>query len=382
MKKYYIIYPRILVWNLLVALIAGYIICDMIGLDDISSICFSGIYVLVILYVLLELERNVFQKKELILFLMILFIAIVNVFLGVDIISFDYFKKLILFLITLIMMILSLKYIPDRRTEKYYGAIFQILFVVIVYKSFIDIEYYGSTKLLSLGLNNSNIAGMWIFLVFGGILWRYQLVEKRFEKFIFALELMILAYSCILTGCRSAFISLFGVVVLFLCFNKTKKFDKVCILCSTFFPILFPFVYLGLYNIGFDIKLFGTKSLYSGRQDLWLNALKLLQEHPFRGVYYEISEGTGQSQMHNIFIDVISSYGIIVVILTWCLLMIILFRLKNSVETRAQHIVFYVFSLIVVGGTFEAALFSGGSGIGIWSCIFLVMIKYRNNCIR
>lgn len=382
MKAALIIRPYIICWNMLMLFIVSYVVFDMLGVDSVSSICFAGTYMALVIYTFWGLKKKSIKKAELLILIIIAFISMFNVFWGESNLSFNYSRKIIFYLATLLMLIVSQKYVPNESNIKWFICLTQIIAVVILYKTFFGIEYYGTTKYMSLGLENSNTAGMWVFLAFVTILWQFEFASKWYWKVFLLSEMVLLCCSCVFTGCRSVLVSLLGLVILYLLFNRTRFFDKVYIYGAVLIPVIFPIIYISLYNRGFNITFFQGKSLYSGRQTMWSEAFAFLAEHPIRGGYYELSNGTGMFQMHNIFVDVAASYGIIVVILTWVVLLMVLLKIQKKITTREQHVILFSFLLIIAGGSFEAAFFSGGAGIGIMSCSLLALINYKWNKVE
>jgi len=125
--------------------------------------------------------------------------------------------------------------------------------------------------------------------------------------------------------------------------------------------------------------LFSEAKALSSRTEVWTNAFEMIKAHSITGAYYQISDGTGSSQMHNTHIDVWASYGTIVFILLIIYLIRIVISISEKCTLKLQTISVIAFLGIIVMGTGEAALFSGGVGIYILSCSFLLLAKCEYN---
>ena len=140
---------------------------------------------------------------------------------------------------------------------------------------------------------------------------------------------------------------------------------KTAFLLSVLLEGLFPLVYLTMYKIGFGVgwKFAGTsaKGLYSGRQEIWMNAFEAMTgaKEIFLGMGSENDFWVGHSlNMHSNFMNLLVVYGVIILILYWGYLGYLFFRkydYKHS--TKMQDLLLLFFICVLVEGTTEITIF-------------------------
>ncbi len=369
-----------LYWSAIITCVTAYLISSTLHLKA-SSFCFSflSVSVIVCAYKIVEKEKIAPKKDPSVVAFLIMLLSCFSVIARCDQLSFEYFNKLILFNLVILMLFVTYKTDANKIIEKIVLVMSQILFVLLFYNGFIIKETYGTTSLLVLGFSNSNLAGMWCFLAFAGVVWSLYVV-RGVRRVIFLVEAGILVYLGILTGARSALIAMLGICACpFIPGLNKKSTRRIMTRLSIAVPIIFPVLYMYFYNQGIEFTFGGMqgKAFYSGRQYTWQFALENWIKHPVLGAYNEISFGTGMSQMHNIMVDILASYGVCVLVLVVMFLTKILRDIGEKEMTKAQNFMYYVFLMAIIQGTFEAAFFTGASGYGICCCIYLLIAKTR-----
>lgn len=142
-------------------------------------------------------------------------------------------------------------------------------------------------------------------------------------------------------------------------------------------PLVFALAYLVLIPLPEVQKILGFfvgegKKLTS-RVGIWSFALEAFAHSPLIGAYSQISDGTGQSQMHNTHLDILASYGIVVLVMLCVLLYQILCRAGCRRMGAGNRVCLLAFAAVLLSGIGEAMLFSGGLGIYIYAGVFLLM---------
>lgn len=128
-------------------------------------------------------------------------------------------------------------------------------------------------------------------------------------------------------------------------------------------------------NIIIDLELFG-KDFYSVRIKMWEQLLNLASKKPVTGIYYHIGGPRGLSQLHNIYIDTICSYGYPVFILLIIYLYRVFINANTYINTTIQKISFIAILSFIIWGTGEAALFTGFLGLYIFAGTLLIFVKH------
>lgn len=146
-------------------------------------------------------------------------------------------------------------------------------------------------------------------------------------------------------------------------------------------PLLFALGYLLLVyhpavQEGFSFLYSEGKDLDS-RVTIWRFALDHFLESPVFGAYSQISGGTGTSQLHNSHLDILASYGFPVLVLTCLLLFVLLYEEPGKDGGREAFLCRFGFACLILLGTGEAMLFSGGMGICLYGGFFLMLANFK-----
>ena len=368
-----------LLWGMILVSLTAYVVTSSLY-PSMASLFFGALYASVILcaYDIINREKLIPRRDPTVLVLAIVMGSFLGVLVRCETLSFSYFTKLVLFNIIIMMIFIVKKSNVEGSFLKLWFWMIQIICFVLFYNGFFKKDLYGTTQFLSLGFSNSNLGGMWCFVAFVGIVWSLSSLHGFKKKAILLSEGVALMYLVFLTGSRSSMISMLGICVCpFIKWLNSVRCRKFFSICSLLVPMIFPLLYITAYNKGFDIA-FGEnqgKSFFSGRHTLWKFAMEQAMEHPILGAYNEISYGTGTSNMHNIVIDILASYGVVVLFFVILLISWVLLDISKNSMSESQNVMFYGFLMALIQGTFEAALFTGSSGYGACCCIFLLISK-------
>lgn len=346
----------------------------------ISSIFFYASFILIFLVWLLNLSSGIQKVDRLAIAIIIIsfFCISVNAILCDAVISFNYMKKYIMFCSTILWFsvmsnanVISMKSI--RRAIHLMNFLFSFFLIIVFILSNDQLFFWNGikTKYLLFNFENPNKTGMYLAVVsiynlLGTTFWK-----KYFIKIISLLEFFALFYFIYLTKCRTALLAVLFFVTVFLyfiCFQKGKTFKikKFVSVCLALFPLIFAILYLNIIQTSwirqhFSFLVEEGKNLDS-RSDMWLFAFEKYKESPFFGAYYQISGGSGQSQLHNIEVDILVSYGPVVLILLIIWLSQIML-LWNKRKNQPLYCIALITALLL--GCGEAALFSGAAGYNI-----------------
>lgn len=145
------------------------------------------------------------------------------------------------------------------------------------------------------------------------------------------------------------------------------------------FPLIFVIVYMLVIDLDGINELFsfmvGEGKQLSSRVKIWKPALDAFRQSPLFGAYFQISDGTGESQMHNSHLDILVSYGVVAFAVFCYYIYSIMQRIKN--RENYDQIAFIAFICTFLLGIGEAAIFSGGLGIYLHAGIFLAIANSR-----
>ena len=236
---------------------------------------------------------------------------------------------------------------------------------------------------ITLGFSNPNFTGMWLLHLFVfDVINVFDSKNKKIIRILSLILAIVMLQLINLTKARSSMIGafVFG-MLLFVGYIKKMQLSKFTTILCIIFPIIFIFIYFSLVNQDWFTEFFSFmisegKTLTS-RNKIWKNALEVYSQSPIIGVYYLISEGTGQSQLHNAHLDVLVSYGPIV----FLLFLYILFKASKVCYQKNNTALSFIsvagFLAIMISGTFEAALVAGAMGLNIFTASLLLLANSK-----
>lgn len=312
-----------------------------------------------------------------------LLLSLLNVILTGGINGFDYYKKVIMFGCFLMLLYLSSIYSINRKQAK---LIILINFVVaLFYIRFYNTAYRMTDEgyMLTLGFSNPNQTAMFILnsILYCSIpIAAFKDVRVKWYYLVpfvwVALSISPYLYYTESRACIAAF-AVFVLLVLFdYIMPRFRLTSKAMLYFIAIFPLLFAVFYLVEFSLfeNADLSLGFENGKHSGtRLKMWEFAFNKFFENPILGNYYGISYGTGVSQMHNIHVDVLASYGIISFILYVNVLYKALKNLTDKQKCRFNRVAIYAFIACLLSGIFEASLVGGGMGLYILSCGFILL---------
>lgn len=380
-------------FKLLFWVTAGIVVTQTLGLDSLTSYLFLLTFPLTVVLWL----RSVRQKLTMLDLVVLATVGLavlsvmVNAAYTTTMPGFSYIKKLIMFTMTL--MFLQTCY-RVRVDESVITMIFRMADILTVY--FILLFFTQPTTVymlngrissyLTFRFSNPNLTALFLSCLYMMELYRLFTPEKWGWKLLHVLMAVFLAVFIVLTQSRNVMLILVAFtavcVLMILRRKKRLRMGKALAALIAVFPGLFALAYIGLVNTPWVRETFSFlvdegKGLDS-RLEIWENGLKYMSSFPFLGAYSEISHGTGNFQMHNTHMDIACSYGLPVLVLVCYLLWRYLNQENRIYHSKESFTYLLGFAAAVLMGIGEAALFSGGLGVYVFICSFLLMANHRN----
>ena len=304
---------------------------------------------------------------------------------GADL-SFSYIRKFLLFSSTLIFLQTATKIRIDLRLEQ------MILNLNSILAAFLLIEYVVQgnqaylingivTQYLTFHFTNPNLTGMYMSTIAMLEICRALEEDKKYRKFIHFLLAGGLLYLSYETQSRNVLFSVlffFGMLIL-IRFQKSDiyKMNQVISIITILWPALFVAVYMFIINhpvlAGYFSFLVSVGKNIDSRIRIWNNAILYFRSSPVFGAYYQLSNGTGMSQLHNTALDIASSYGILILAGVLVFLFKIMTCRNETGMTKAQFQYLSAFSACLIMGMGEAALFSGSLSCFVLAGLFIIL---------
>lgn len=242
---------------------------------------------------------------------------------------------------------------------------------------------------------NPNILGVFIFLTLYFHIIAYYFVVKKYK--LFWLGIIFIDISLIIvSSTRSVWLSLITGIMLLFIFQLNQRYKRIVhnslFMFISLSSLSFPFIYISFYKSEFGwqfnnfiISLTG-KSLFSGREKLWIELFEYIKFQPLLGygpstIPADLINTTLSS--HNTYIQILLQTGIIGTMLFLLILFSIwnfLFIDKNSFPLK---LTVAFFGGILVYSTFEISLVQGGYPINIMQWLVLSFgIVFKLNDIK
>ena len=373
--------------RLLYMVAAGIVVATVSGLGKIASLLFTGTFFLVLLLWFAISQKRITKLN--VIAIIIVVMAITNVLLNAlftgTVISFSYMKKVIMFSTTILFFVSASEtdvHISNRLFINKMIDFVSCFFIIMYYlqNSKMHLLYGKVSNYLTFRFTNPNLTAMFLIsILFCKIINIMQ--EKRKAVRIFDFAIMAFLFKFIIEtksrNCMLVFVIFIVQMIVYYRLPKIKIFTKkIYAKIMAVWPLLFAIIYMFVVRVPIISRIFSFmisegKGITS-RYRLWASAFENVYYSPVIGAYSQISLGTGESQMHNTHIDIMASYGLIVLLLVCAFVYFILWKKINKNSSKENTICAIAFSSILLSGMGEAALFSGGIGIYLYAGLFLL----------
>jgi len=354
------------------------VVAQVLGMFRITSLLFNLTFPLV---AALWISTARVMKTNDYLALITIVLAFLCVYINAVVtntsISFSYIRKVVFFASTILLFVVADKVAIGRDVERWISVLMTVAAGVLVLGFFLhrDSMYLLNgrvSRYLTFQFANPNLTGMIITCL---MLYQYAEFCGRknvLRKLLHGVFFLLLCYFLYLTKARNSmlvgimFISL-AASIRFVSFDRERRLPSLIAFLASWWPLVFAWLYLQIVDARWLVRLLSAfiseGKLLDSRVWLWNSALRTFLQSPIIGAYSQISGGTGHSQMHNSHVDILSSYGPVVLVLACGLRMRIL---RNCRITSYVKVIYLLGAMSVIFlGMGEAALFSGGLSLYI-----------------
>ncbi len=368
------------------------VVTQVLGQSDLTSFLFLLTFPLTVFLWGLSIQKTLQPGDLLIIAISIL--AFVNVLINILVtdtsFGMSYFNKLIMFVMSLLFLQTASRMQIGRDTVRFILRTVDVLTVFLI----IMFVLYGSqmfmlngilTRYLTFRFSNPNMTALLLtclFIVELSEAFGKQRIWSRIFHIVLSVALTVLI---LLTESRNALIVLliFVLISFWLLWKKPKRLtiSKSVAAGASIFPLVFAGMYMFLiYNetlqkmLSFLVDI--GKSLDS-RVLVWRKAWEWIVKSPLIGAYSQSTGGTGSAQFHNTHIDILVSYGVVILFLV-CVFLYRIIHVKGKLYRDKESYVYMLgFICAIVLGIGEAALFSGGLGIYIFMGVLLLLSNQK-----
>lgn len=369
-------------------IVAGIVLTQIWDLDQITSTLFLLTFPMTVLLWLRSVRKSLTTTD--LLMLAAAALAVISVLIDSSIsnadITFDYLKKLIMFIMSLLFLQTAHRMRVDADVARFIDKLVDVLSVVFIFMYLTQFAKMHTlngriTTYLTFRFTNPNLTGLFLMCIYMLQIYRLFTPERWYRKLLHVIMAVFLAVFVVQTRSRNCMLALalFTAVSAWLILRSkwNLRVTKFWAWTVTAFPIVFVEIYVRLVYKKWIQKIFsfivGEGKKLDARVKVWAPGLEAMRESPIVGAYCDISGNTGMSQLHNSHLDIAASYGILVLILVMILLATYLFQRGKVYTDKNSYIYILSFACAILLGIGEAALFSGGLGIYVFIGAFLLL---------
>ena len=367
------------------------IVTQVIGLDFITSICFNLTFVVVAFLWLAYYTKQKNKWDSIIIAVAIFSLAciIIDGILNDVHISPDYFKKYIMFIVTILFLQASFKFegsleITTVIHKLNTGIIIVLLFAYLFAEDPMHTFHNGVlTEYLTFSFTNPNLVAMFLLCIFmTEFIYLIKMEKDDKEKTAFHAVFTLFAFFFVIeTQSRNCLIALaiFLALAAYIYLKGHLPRDKRLILLVVMSPLLFAFLYLFVIEATWFNELFGflgsEQKQLSSRVEMWQYGMNSFIDSPIIGAYGQIREGCKHSHLHNVHMEVLGHYGLVVFVTLCTFLYKNIKKLASHKAKKIDELYLAAFIAAYAMGFGEAAFVSGGLGIYIYICSFILLWK-------
>lgn len=348
-----------------IATVAYFIEVPLIHSELLGSIIWIPAVLLSFLYCITNIQK-IDQKQAIKCFILFL-IMICSLFINGNLFSKERYVSILCFLNSLLSIC---AFSSDRISERtillikksccFIAILFIIYYQTPIAHKTINNGVTWVCKDLTFNLDNSNMAGIFLYLIFSMLYIFFSKEKQRYKKFFLFLLMCSTLFFIYGTGTRSCMIAVVATILLGVMSKIIHTIPKIVIWASMIFPIAFIAGIVNLYNSGYqNIVIFG-KNLFSGRETAfadWLNSIDTLPKKLFGDFSF-----FGLNNAHNAPLAIYLSAGICGVILVYSIYYNAIKHMNSGGYTQNRIGIICISCVLglFIESCAEAALFMGG----------------------
>lgn len=368
---------------------AAVVLCQVSGKFAFTSLFFYGTFFVSFLLWLSTLVEKVEWLDILAFFICVTaFInVVINGLLEGASFSFEYLKKYIMFCCTVVFLAAAVKIEIESKTQTFLECLYISLGTFLIFMYFtqnrrMHILNGLYTNFLTFRFTNPNLTGLFLACMIMFLVRASFHKKGIMGKCLFFLVAAAETFFLYQTQSRNSMLAVAAFLCCFLLVSLKKKklvLKNWALWLVALAPLLFAIIYMEIVQSPVFAKLFSFivsegKDLDS-RTVIWNRAFSAFLSSPVFGAFCQVSNGTGSFQLHNTHVDILISYGIMVLVMICFFLHGILRSVQLKIQSREQSLALIGFLCVIFLGLGEAAMFSGGLGIYLFAGVFLLVQK-------
>lgn len=189
--------------------------------------------------------------------------------------------------------------------------------------------------------------------------YKIKFIDKKYDFFL--IYLIIFIGSALICKSSNTLICLLIVLVYYIFFFYRYKIQKLMnpYIVFCFIGIVFYFLLFNKDNNILEplLEFFGRTSSYSGRDDIWEQAIEIIKEHWLAGngigSEFYLPSGVYTTHAHNWYLDIITKYGIIPLILFAFYLICHMVNLWGNHQYKINSFIVLIISILLIHSMFD-----------------------------
>lgn len=336
---------------------SGHIFCIILIITCCSLVSnalfdvYSGValYINIVFVFLLLIIGGSFQRNDLMMISLMAAYSILTLML-----TQGGLGSVLLFVLSLLWILVYKKIVLTEKIISFIKLICLITIIFIYVKSLNYAENYRYYLLIEINPNTLGGISLYTYTIWFALT-DFSNVKNKLLGVILTVVSIISMVNC---SSRMTVVSLICYLVLILFpakFSKPKFFMNI-VLLILLIGTLFPFVYLYLYDIGFNLEFLG-KSLYTGRESIWSAVFSLLQENPGSIIWGLGSKaqvwGDNNTNVHNNYFAIFVNYGILGYVMYFGYILYTIKKICNAdfYDTKKKLLSMYIACVLILGFT-------------------------------
>ncbi len=367
-----------------IILCSGIAITTVFEKENLTSIMFYLSFAVTLVAFLFMISGRPLPRSEtrvLLLLVLIAALGVVSVFTVS--ISFNYIKKFIIYMTTLVSFYIFSRAVVRRETVRLLLLCNLAVSLCFLLRSRAAGAYDDDR--LVLFFSNPNFTGIWLFMSVLLLVYSVFWFSNKLLKALLAADAIALSYMCYQTESRNIWFALvyLAVFVLVSILSKKKRYSKKLLFAVAIFPLVFAFLYLS-FDSGSLLGQLADRYLVSDGKDLdsrvgiFKRALEYVRNYPIFGAYRYVDDGSGSFQLHNSHLDVWAAYGSVGLVLFISFLYSVLKHTNSHLQNTVSMIGMAGFMCMLMLGQGEASLYSTGMGMYVFVSSFLLLANHSD----
>lgn len=283
----------------------------------------------------------------------------------------DLLKLFTLFCCFAFMHIILQREISAKMGEYFFAVSFIGSLLFISAWLFTEKSYFGVTRTI-FGFNPQSV-GCWAYILGASLMIYKETVNSRCIKLFLMVIVCFMLYIAIETDTKAAIYAMIVLFVLTTAYPIVNVSNPAVAAFMAIIPAIISLLGVFLYQTGISSELGDKGTLFTGRERIWSEDLKIAAENFFVGDYAEYYN----HYSHNVFIGQSLLYGFPMAIFFVSFMGYVLYKMASRIESKTNYTAYIAFIGALLVSSMEELVFSTGcGGVFIYAFSFVFLMGY------